>query len=211
MAKFHINPMTGNAGRCSAVNGRCPFGEADNHFDSIEEARGAYEAVKSGYGFPQTLKKTSLVEDEDVAVEKNSSDFDSVSFDDFTKVGKSVAAGARNLFGFIGGKTYEKTISDAKERAGYASSYYDKKSDYAEISGEKLRANSTPAWGTAPARTRAALSAVQDARPQVDSSRMLAHATPAVDNVDGIRAALRSRGASKSTSTIGDSARRFSW
>jgi hypothetical protein len=43
MAKFHINPKTGDPGACSATNGKCPFGGAEDHFTSVEAARAASE------------------------------------------------------------------------------------------------------------------------------------------------------------------------
>ncbi len=42
MARYHINPKTGNVGQCRARQGGCPFGEAD-HYDTQEEARQVYE------------------------------------------------------------------------------------------------------------------------------------------------------------------------
>jgi hypothetical protein len=39
MAKtFHVNPRTLAVGECKAVNGKCPFGSADDHFTSQEAA-----------------------------------------------------------------------------------------------------------------------------------------------------------------------------
>lgn len=43
MAKFHVNPQSGNAGPCKAKEGKCPFGGASEHFGSPEEARAAFE------------------------------------------------------------------------------------------------------------------------------------------------------------------------
>lgn len=45
MAKFHINPETGNPGQCSASKHQCPFGDANDHYDSPEAARAAYETM----------------------------------------------------------------------------------------------------------------------------------------------------------------------
>ncbi len=43
MAKYHINPKTGNVGRCRALQ-TCPFGDLESdHFSTPEEARTAYE------------------------------------------------------------------------------------------------------------------------------------------------------------------------
>lgn len=43
MARYHINPQTGNPGLCKAQSGGCPFGEMEDHFDTKIEARNAYE------------------------------------------------------------------------------------------------------------------------------------------------------------------------
>lgn len=43
MATYHINPKTGNPGRCRAELGNCPFGGAEEHYDSVESAAKAYE------------------------------------------------------------------------------------------------------------------------------------------------------------------------
>lgn len=49
MKKFHVNPETGEPGRCRATEGYCPFGDADQHFSSADEARNAYEAQMADY------------------------------------------------------------------------------------------------------------------------------------------------------------------
>lgn len=48
MAKYHINPATGNPNVCRAQAGGCPFASADNHYDTKEDARTAYEASMDG-------------------------------------------------------------------------------------------------------------------------------------------------------------------
>ena len=50
MAKYHINPKTGNPGRCAATSGNCPFGDDDHHYSSPEDAAQAYERSKSSFG-----------------------------------------------------------------------------------------------------------------------------------------------------------------
>ncbi len=45
--KFHVN-SNGEAGRCSATKGKCPFGGEDQHFSSADEARAAFEATMDG-------------------------------------------------------------------------------------------------------------------------------------------------------------------
>ena len=46
MAKFHINPATGDIGACKALQGGCPFADDAGHFATAKEARAAYE-IKS--------------------------------------------------------------------------------------------------------------------------------------------------------------------
>lgn len=43
MAKYHINPQTGNEGLCRAEKGKCRFGGDESHFTSRDGARAAYE------------------------------------------------------------------------------------------------------------------------------------------------------------------------
>lgn len=40
---YHVNDK-GEAGRCGATKGHCPFGDADEHYSSLEAARFAFEA-----------------------------------------------------------------------------------------------------------------------------------------------------------------------
>ena len=44
MAKYHINPETGNSSQCRALI-KCRFGSADDHYGSEAEARAAFEKV----------------------------------------------------------------------------------------------------------------------------------------------------------------------
>lgn len=50
--KFHINTK-GEAGECGASKGDCPFGSKEEHYDSLELARKAFEATMSGEVFTQ--------------------------------------------------------------------------------------------------------------------------------------------------------------
>lgn len=62
MAKYHINP-DGNAGQCKASQGNCPFGPAEEHYDSPEAAREAYEQNQGDLAAsPQTFSKKKLVD-----------------------------------------------------------------------------------------------------------------------------------------------------
>lgn len=50
MAKFHLNPETGVARRCNAEERPCPWGGesgTENHYDSIRQAREAYETRRA--------------------------------------------------------------------------------------------------------------------------------------------------------------------
>lgn len=79
MAKFHVNPNTGNAGSCKSTKGKCPFGSEEEHFSSPEAASAAaekmmseqYSAVNSAYrkkdttaleGMNRELKKRIISE-----------------------------------------------------------------------------------------------------------------------------------------------------
>lgn len=55
MARFHINPSTGQAGECDAIAGKCPFG--GEHFDTAGQAREAYERTNESFG--EALEKPS--------------------------------------------------------------------------------------------------------------------------------------------------------
>ncbi len=46
MAKYHINAETGDVGPCRAEKGNCPFGGENEHYNTAEGARSAYEKAK---------------------------------------------------------------------------------------------------------------------------------------------------------------------
>lgn len=48
MARYHING-NGEPGICKATQGGCPFGSADEHFDTPEAAREAFEASNDSF------------------------------------------------------------------------------------------------------------------------------------------------------------------
>jgi len=58
MAKFHINGK-GEPGACKATSGNCPFGEIEDHFDSPEAARAAYERSMANHPAGKGRKQTS--------------------------------------------------------------------------------------------------------------------------------------------------------
>lgn len=102
MAKFHINPATGDAGECGATVGACPFGGADEHYGSAEEARGAYESMMSSQAVV-TLEKRTL--NKDIYVSVLTSDQDVLT------------------------ENFAGEISNTLEPGEYVASYYDSKSD----------------------------------------------------------------------------------
>lgn len=53
---YHINPSTGDPGKCSAKLGNCPFGSADEHYTSSEAAREAFEELTSKAAKEASLK-----------------------------------------------------------------------------------------------------------------------------------------------------------
>ncbi len=73
MAKFHIAAGSGDIGPCKAVKGKCPFGDENEHYDSAEAAREAFEAkadfyIESGQvwpppGLPKRLAATATTAD----------------------------------------------------------------------------------------------------------------------------------------------------
>ena len=50
MARYHLNPETGDPGLCRARRGSCPYGGPAVHYGSAEEARVAYEAQQREQG-----------------------------------------------------------------------------------------------------------------------------------------------------------------
>ena len=60
--KYHINPKTGNPGKCSAKI-TCPFGNDDVHYNSREEAREAYEKINSNVSLQVTKEEARIYND----------------------------------------------------------------------------------------------------------------------------------------------------
>lgn len=69
MAKFHINPVTGSAGQCSAQKAGCPFGGEGEHFDSVDQAMANYETVMAGMTLPEPTSREVAKESAIVAFE----------------------------------------------------------------------------------------------------------------------------------------------
>lgn len=47
MTSYHLNPTTGDPGKCRAQAGNCPFGSADEHYESKADARKAFEKAQT--------------------------------------------------------------------------------------------------------------------------------------------------------------------
>lgn len=56
---YHINLMTGVPGKCKASQGRCPFGSADEHHATADEAQQAFEASMADQQFVPLSKGES--------------------------------------------------------------------------------------------------------------------------------------------------------
>jgi hypothetical protein len=69
MARYHINPATGNPGVCSAVEGNCPFkgaeGEESTHYPSASAAREGYEKEHGVFNAVAKLEATTAVDSVD--------------------------------------------------------------------------------------------------------------------------------------------------
>lgn len=103
MAKFHINPSTGEAGACSAVKGKCPFGGPADHYGSADEARAAYEVTMSSHAVVPQKRAKTLGDDIFVSV--------------FTST-KDVLT-----------ENFPRTLGEDLEPGIYSASYYDQASD----------------------------------------------------------------------------------
>lgn len=68
MAKFHIN-SNGEPGKCSATQGKCPFGGAEDHFTSIEAAREQAERQLSDANGWSSKRKGGAPVEEKISIE----------------------------------------------------------------------------------------------------------------------------------------------
>lgn len=68
MSKIHIN-SNGEPGVCKATTGACPFGDADTHFSSNEEAAAAYGNAQEAMGNASFGQDSRSIEDRYVSTE----------------------------------------------------------------------------------------------------------------------------------------------
>lgn len=104
MARFHINPNTGTPGVCRAAVA-CPFGDLQNdHFDSAEAARAAYETkAEAEFSTVGSLSRAAATP---------------------APARLFASAGAKDLVGSLVGKDYASVISNARDRASLANDYF---------------------------------------------------------------------------------------
>jgi hypothetical protein len=83
VAKFHVNPKTGNTGACKAKN-NCPFGGESEHYSTQEEARAAYEGSqeKIKKNWEKAYASTRDLEYKIVTGSKHSGDISYASMED---------------------------------------------------------------------------------------------------------------------------------
>lgn len=143
MAKFHINPNTGEPGLCKATIS-CPFGGEDNHFDSPEAARAVFEDRMADQTFNQAKVATASATPTMFASDK-----------------------ARSLLSTVVGKDYDQVISNAKERASLATDYFNGKvktnvtmDDFARATSPASEETANDARAALSARRRAGRAAV---------------------------------------------------
>ena len=171
--KFHINPATNKPGRChaSGEGGRgCPFGGADVHFNSFQEAYDEANRRMSNETQPLVgLSKTP----------KGESPSSSAKITNiYYSLNKSVKGAARSLMDDYGAKSYDEVISNAKDRAKFASKYFSEKESAAKSElGKKIFENATPAPENVASISKLALAARGKAAQRIDGSFLEAHAS----------------------------------
>lgn len=82
MTKYHINPSSGEPGKCSAVKGKCPFADSEDHFDSVDDAREASEELYTAFDRWYT---PTLEQDGKFAVDLYDGFVLSVEYDDYSR------------------------------------------------------------------------------------------------------------------------------
>jgi hypothetical protein len=67
MVKYHINAK-GEAGKCSATQGGCPFGDAQQHYASAADARASYEANQATFAVASNASQAEAIPFRDVSI-----------------------------------------------------------------------------------------------------------------------------------------------
>lgn len=58
---YHVNPKTGNAARCRATRGNCPFGDFEQHYPSLNDAAKAWEEKTPTTTFSDGFTKKTII------------------------------------------------------------------------------------------------------------------------------------------------------
>lgn len=179
MARFHTNPNTGHSDVCRAKVA-CPFGDMTNdHYDTVEGARSAFEDKMSS-------ESAYAVSHKRVVAKAKPLLFGSPE--------------ARDLVGSIVGKDYATTIANAKDRASLATNYFN------NAGRAPLSSVFDTHTTAAPAAVRESFhNAVAARRESSTSSKAFAgSSTPASDSVaSGARDALNARSATRNPFAAG--------
>lgn len=119
MARFHINPETGQAGPCRSTQGKCPFGGASDHFDTLQEATVAAEKrMAEQEGTVPSVARKPAKPDYDTQVPEPVYEFvaQQVNAEDL-EPGDKLTSGVEVLSKNIGRKYAAITVTDEKKGA----------------------------------------------------------------------------------------------
>ena len=118
MAKYHLNPETGNPGICKATK-RCRFEGLTDHYGSKEEAQAAYEAENAAFA-AKVPTTTAMLEPFSKSIERALPKLDSVRHND----------------GSIGGSSVQSRMKAHWDKARYlAQQYVDKRPTWEDRRG----------------------------------------------------------------------------
>lgn len=84
MAKYHVNPASGNARECHAIY-NCPFGGEEAHWDSKEAAAEAYEQAMATETFTSHRRESALAKLSDESLAENMGNFFTVDEIEFSR------------------------------------------------------------------------------------------------------------------------------
>ena len=178
MARYHINPKTGNPGICTANAGRCPYGGEEEHYGSADVARSAFESGMNGsFGGAQPTIK---IQEKDESVIANPTEWDQPVDLNAIKSNVKKLFSREGLTGFYEdstGNSMETTVQNAVERAAIASEYF-KKTERAQRISKVIDSHSSPASREVAERTMSALNEAKIQRVN-SGENVLSHSNPA--------------------------------
>lgn len=97
---FHVNPLSGNANKCSAQHRACPYGSKDEHYGNTEDARAGYEKLQEALAVRPRIPKApapSIVWNADTMADALDEDIKVQEERLLTWVGKGKTAGIERL------------------------------------------------------------------------------------------------------------------